>query len=368
VTALKEEISRMIAADGPLTVERYMALCLGHPTYGYYMRQDPFGAGGDFTTAPEISQMFGELIGLWAVAVWDGMGAPKRLRLVELGPGRGTLMADLLRAARIRPEFLDAADVELVETSPAFRERQRRALADKHPRLAWRDRFADVPEGPAVILANEFFDALPTRQFVRTDRDWRERLVGLDAGGALAFGLSEATAPGLVQSGRPGDFLECPRAALELTGEIARRIVAGGGAALIIDYGYVGPAFGDTLQAVHAHAYADPLAEPGGADLTVHVDFAKLADVARAQGGRVHGPISQRDFLLALGIEARAERLKAGATPAQARDIDAALARLTAPGAREMGELFKAMCIAHPHLGISPGFPPEGSTSESDDS
>jgi NADH dehydrogenase [ubiquinone] 1 alpha subcomplex assembly factor 7 len=356
VSALKDELRRMIAAEGPISVERYMALCLAHPVHGYYASRDPLGAAGDFTTAPEISQMFGELIALWAIELWGLMGQPKRLRLVELGPGRGTLMSDLLRAARVRPGFLEAIEVDLIETSTILRERQKETLAGSSVRLAWRGRFSDVPKGPALVIANEFFDALPVWQFVRTERGWCERLVGLDADGELAFGLAPELTDGLPQAGRPGDVLEWPGAAIELMSEIAERLVAHGGAALVIDYGYQGPAFRDTLQAVRRHAFADPLAEPGAADLTVHVDFAKLAAAAKTRGAAVHGPVLQGAFLRALGIEARAARLKGRATPAQAAEIDSALARLTEPGPQGMGELFKAMCIAHPNLARIPGF------------
>jgi NADH dehydrogenase [ubiquinone] 1 alpha subcomplex assembly factor 7 len=357
VTALADELRRMIAAEGPISVERYMALCLGHPLHGYYMRRDPLGAAGDFTTAPEISQMFGELIGLWAIEVWAAMGGPERLRLVELGPGRGTLMADLLRAARLRPAFLETVEVDLVETSPALREKQRAKLARLPVRITWRERFADVPDGAAIVIANEFFDVLPVRQFVRTEGDWRERLVGLDSKGGLAFGLAPELAEGIPPSGRPGDVLEWPGAALEMMSDIAGRLASqGGGAALVLDYGYEGPAIGDTLQAVESHAYADPLAEPGAADLTVHVDFAKLAVAARAKGARVHGPVGQGAFLRGLGIGERAARLKSRATPAQAADIDQALRRLTSPGPDGMGELFKALCVSDPGLAHVPGF------------
>jgi NADH dehydrogenase [ubiquinone] 1 alpha subcomplex assembly factor 7 len=358
VTALKDELRALIASEGPIPVERYVVLCLGHPVHGYYTSRDPFGATGDFTTAPEISQMFGEMIGLWALDMWSRMGEPRTLRLVELGPGRGTLMSDLLRAARIRPGFLDAIEIELVETSPALRARQEQFLAASAVPVTWCERLSEVPEGPALIIANEFFDALPVRQLVHTKRGWCERLVGLDAHGELAFGLAPEPASGLPHDGRAGDILEWPRAGLELMSEVAERLVSFGGAALIVDYGYEGPAFGDTLQAVKRHAYADPLAEPGAADLTVHVDFAKLAVSAKAKGGAVHGPVPQGAFLRALGIDARAARLKARATPAQAADIDAALARLTESGPRGMGELFKAMCVAHPDLAEIPGFAP----------
>jgi SAM-dependent MidA family methyltransferase len=358
VTALLDELRQIIAMEGPITVERYMALCLGHPAHGYYMTRDPFGAGGDFTTAPEISQMFGELIGLWAAEVWRLMGAPRPLRFVELGPGRGTLMADGLRAARIAPGFRDAAEVHFVETSPVLRSRQEEALTRSPVPIAWHAGLSEVPPGPALVLANEFFDALPVRQYVLTERGWCERLVGLGPDGQLAFGLKaepDAHGPG---AGALGDVFEQPAAALAIVEMLAARLVAQGGAALVVDYGHSASAFGDTLQAVRRHAFADPLAEPGEADLTVHVDFARLAEAARSRGAAVHGPVPQGGFLRALGIEARARALQARATPAQAAEIDSALYRLTDAGPHEMGGQFKAMAISHPGLTALPGFPP----------
>jgi NADH dehydrogenase [ubiquinone] 1 alpha subcomplex assembly factor 7 len=356
VTALLDELQRMIALEGPIPVDRYMALCLGHPVHGYYMARDPFGTDGDFTTAPEISQMFGELIGLWAAEVWRLMGAPRSVRLVELGPGRGTLMSDLLRAARLVPGFLDAGEVHLVETSPVLRERQRQTLAATAVPIAWHTSLSEVPPGPAIIIANEFLDALPVRQFMRTEHGWCERLIGL-ADGKLVFGLAPEPEPQFPEGGKVGDILEWPGTMLELTRDIAKCIVAQGGAALLIDYGYSGPAFGDTLQAVKCHAFADPLAEPGGADLTVHIDFIRVAATAKECGALVQGPIPQADFLRGLGVEVRAQALRAQASTAQAAEIDSALKRLTdeAPGA--MGGLFKVLAISHPDLSALPGLP-----------
>lgn len=356
MTALAAELHRMIALEGPISVERYMALCLGHPVHGYYTTRDPLGAGGDFTTAPEMSQMFGELIGLWAAEVWRLMGAPGHVRLVELGPGRGTLMADLLRAARLAPGFLDAAEIHLVETSPVLRARQQERLSGAAVPIAWHQGPFEVPPGPAIVIANEFLDALPVRQFMRTERGWCERLVGL-ADGRLVFGVAAEPEAPLPEGGRAGDVLEWPGAAMDLTRDIAVRIVATGGAALFIDYGYAGPAFGDTLQAVKRHAFADPLTEPGEADLTVHVDFARIAAAARDCGAAVHGPVRQADFLRALGIEARARALRARASAAQAAEIESALGRLTDETPGGMGGLFKVLAIAHPGLGTLPGFP-----------
>jgi SAM-dependent MidA family methyltransferase len=352
VSALLAEIRDRIALEGPMNVERYMALCLSHPVHGYYINRDPLGTGGDFTTAPEISQMFGELIGLWAAQVWSDMGAPAALRLVELGPGRGTLMRDALRAARVLPPFAAAVRVHLVETSPVLRARQRDTLAGTE--VAWHDRLEDVPDGPAIVIANEFFDALPVRQFVRADGVWRERLVGLTDDGALAFGLAPDPERAIDRPGPEGAVLEWPAIGLSIARTLAERLASGGGAALVVDYGHLDTAFGDTLQAVRGHAFADPLAAPGETDLTTHVDFAALARAARAGGAGTHGPTTQGKFLRALGIEARAAVLKRRATPAQAQAVDAALARLVGGEADEMGELFKAVGFAHPAL---PGLP-----------
>jgi SAM-dependent MidA family methyltransferase len=342
----------MIAHDGPISVERYMALCLAH----YYGTRDPLGAGGDFTTAPEIGQMFGELLGLWAVEVWQAMGRPDPVRLVELGPGRGTLMADALRAARLVPAFGEAATVHLVETSPSLRERQRRTLAPTGARLSWHDGLESVPPGPALVIANEFLDALPIRQFVATERGWCERLVGLRED-RLVFGLSPEPEPGLPPPASPGDILEWPRAAIDLAGSLAERLASAGGAALLIDYGYWGPGLGDTLQAVRRQVYADPLESPGEADLTAHVDFRRLAEAAGARL-RVHGPVRQAEFLEALGIRARAAALKKRASPEQAAQIDRALDRLTDRGSTGMGELFKVLGLSHAALAALPALPP----------
>jgi len=356
LSALRVEIERLIAVEGPMTVERYMALCLGHPVYGYYRTRDPLGARGDFTTAPEISQMFGELIGLWAAEVWRAMGEPSPVRLVELGPGRGTLMADALRAARVLPAFRSATAVHLVETSPALRARQEAALAPAGAPVSWHGDLAEVPDGPAIVVANEFFDALPIRQFVGTERGWCERLVGLSEGG-LAFGLAPEPARDVPLAVRPGATLEWPAAGVAVMGRLAARLAAQGGAALIIDYGHARSGFGDTLQAVRDHAYADPLADPGEADLTAHVDFALLASAARSAGAAVLGPVPQGDFLRALGIDARAAAIQQRATPVQGEAIDAAVARLTGSGEGQMGELFKVLGLGAPDLPLLPGFP-----------
>lgn len=358
MNALKQEIAATIAHDGPITLEQYMTLCLAHPRYGYYMTRDPFGPGGDFVTAPEISQMFGELLGVWASEAWRASGAPSTARLIELGPGRGTLMSDVLRVARIAPEFLDAVSVHLIETSPTLRGVQRQTLANAGKNIEWCEDFDDAPPGPAFTLANEFFDALPVRHFVKTIGGWRERLVGLDAGGDLAFGLADRVEPTLAVSAREGSIIEVCAMGQRLMGEIAARIARDGGAALIIDYGYYQTSLGDSLQAVTRHAYVDPLAAPGEADLTAHVDFAALGRAARAQGAKVMGPVTQSHFLMQLGVERRAQSLTKKATPEQATSIADAFDRLTGTenARRHMGALFKVMAVTHPAMADLPGF------------
>jgi SAM-dependent MidA family methyltransferase len=358
VNALKAELVRLIADEGPIPVSRYMALCLGHPRHGYYMTRDPFGAAGDFTTAPEISQMFGEMIGLWAAHLWQAMGAPARFALIEIGPGRGTLMADMLRATRIVPGFHAAASVHLVETSPVLREIQKATLAGK-AEPTWHDRVGTALDGPVIVVANELLDALPLDQFVMTAEGWRERLVGLGGDGELAFGLaggalSEGAAPAM--TGQEGAVLEQPAAALGLVSEVASHVARFGGGALFIDYGSMQSGFGDTLQAMRRHHFVDPLAEPGEADLTVHVDFARMGQAALRAGAAVHGPVRQGDFLLALGLAERAQALSGKATPEQAQAIGAAFARLTERGETGMGDLFKVLALSHPGLPPLPGF------------
>lgn len=358
MNALKQEIAAMIAHDGPMTLERYMSLCLGHPRLGYYMTRDPFGAGGDFVTAPEISQMFGELLGVWASEAWRLAGSPAPTRLIELGPGRGTLMSDVLRVARIAPGFLEAMTVHLVEMSPTLRGIQERTLAQAPKHVNWSAEVGDTPPGPAIILANEFFDALPVRHYVKTAAGWRERLVGLDTSGDLVFGLSHEIEPTLHIPAREGSIIEVSAAAQRIMGEIATRLVREGGAILVIDYGYLETSLGDSLQAVARHSYVDPLAEPGEADLTAHVDFAALARAAWAAGAKVMGPVTQSQFLTQLGIERRAQSLMKKATPEQGQSIVDALDRLTGTTdpRRHMGALFKVMAVTHPGMPDIPGF------------
>jgi SAM-dependent MidA family methyltransferase len=361
MTALGDEIATIISHEGPITLERYMSLALGHPRYGYYMTRDPFGSAGDFITAPEISQMFGELIGLWITEAWRAAGSPRQAHLVELGPGRGTLMADILRVGRVSTPFLESIDIHLIETSPILEAAQRRTLAQSPRPISWSGDFSHTPRGPLFVIANEFFDALPVRHFVRGVRGWSERLVGLDRRGELIFGAASEIEPDLDVRAERGAVIEVGAIGQRLMAEIADRIVADGGAMLIVDYGYLETSLGETLQAVKRHSYVDPLAEPGEADLTTHVDFAALARAAKSGGAKILGPVTQGAFLRQLGIGQRAEALSRRATPEQRADIASALHRLAASGtARQtMATLFKAMAVTHPDMYDLPGFFPE---------
>jgi SAM-dependent MidA family methyltransferase len=356
---LETEIRRLIAVAGPMSIAEYMRLCLTHPQYGYYVTRDPLGAHGDFVTAPEISQMFGELIGVWMVAVWQQMGSPENVRVVELGPGRGTLMNDALRAAKVVGDFHAALVVHLVEISPKLQQAQEQLLEGLGVPILWHSALAEVPSGPVIIIANEFIDALPVHQAVKRADGWHERVVEIAPSGELAIGIArdplphfEATLPRGLRQAPEGSVYEWRSDTVAL--EIGRR-VRSDGAALIIDYGHAWYGLGETFQAVAGHSFTDPLRAPGEADLTAHVDFAALAQSAQIIGGRIHGPISQRDLLRGLGIDKRAAALKTRA-PERAAEIDQALARLTATGPRGMGELFKALAIADSKLGKLPGF------------
>jgi NADH dehydrogenase [ubiquinone] 1 alpha subcomplex assembly factor 7 len=358
---LAAEIRRQISIAGPMPVSQFMDLCLSHPEYGYYMSRDPIGGHGDFITAPEISQIFGELIGLWAAEVWRLMGKPADIHLIELGPGRGTLMLDALRASRAAPEFRKALAVHLVETSPALRQRQRETLADFDAPIFWHGSLSDISAGPAIVLANEFFDALPIHQAIKQSDGWHERVVALDKKGDLTFGHAAAPLRSFDQA-LPHQVRQAAVGAIyewrpdRVVGDISRRVVQDGGAALVIDYGHAASAAGDTLQAVRGHAYTDPLAEPGLADLTAHVDFEALASSARSAGARTHGPIEQAVFLRRIGIDTRAAALKAVAPQAIATKIDASVARLTAGERTGMGAMFKVMVLSHSVLALLPGF------------
>jgi len=361
VTPLDMEIRRRIAAAGPMPVGEFMTLCLTDRAHGYYTTRDPLGERGDFVTSPEISQIFGELIGLWMAAVWKRMGAPANVRVVELGPGRGTMMNDALRAAKVMPAFREAVVLHLVEISPLLQGEQEKTLEQLPVPMFWHAALREVPKGPCIIVANEFFDALPVNQAVKTERGWHERRIAIDAAGNLVFTVAgepmaqfERLLPQGLRAAPVDSIFEWRADTVAM--EIGRRLSGDGGAALVIDYGHAESAAGETLQAVGRHAYADPLSAPGSIDLTAHVDFAALARPIEAMGAVSFGPIDQADFLQRLGIETRAAALKARATPAAAAAIDTALARLTGHGRTGMGTLFKAAAYAHAKLGTPPGF------------
>ena len=340
---LREQIRR----DGPLRLDAFLQRCLCDPAHGYWQGAGGIGAGGDFITAPEISQVFGEIIGLWAVATWQGLGQPAAVRLIELGPGRGTLVRDALRAAALVGPFLPAVSVHLVEISPALRRLQGQALSGvSRSAIRWHQQLADVPAGPAIVIGNEFLDALPIRQLVfGGDGAWRERTVELKGAAGLEFGLGEVVAFQGHRPPVPGDVAELRGGEDEVLGALASRrqpVVA-----LFIDYGPAEPGYGDTLQAVRRHAYVDPLGDPGRSDITAHVHFAALANKARSVGFSTDGPITQAEFFGRLGMTERAARLMA-ANPGCAQQIETGVQRLLAPSG--MGGQFKVLIVRSSQL------------------
>lgn len=353
---LKARLAREIALTGPMTVADYVTRCLHDPKSGYYASRPALGEGGDFITAPLISQMFGELIGLWAVETWNRLGAPERFRLVEVGPGDGTLMSDALRAARLVPGFLEACDLILIEPSAPLRDLQARTLAgaDLSPRWV-RDLARIDTDAPVILIANEVLDCLPARQFVRTEDGWTERRIGVDDRGELIFGLTAITG-----GFRKPDIDVAPGGVVEISGQqaifgrdLGLLVKAASGAALLIDYGRARPEAGDTLQALYRHQKVDPLADPGAADLTQWADFPAVLEAAVHTGADVTGCLSQGEFLRRLGVHARAEALKTARPPA-APVIDRQLHRLTADD--QMGVLFKAAAIFAPRALVVPGW------------
>jgi SAM-dependent MidA family methyltransferase len=355
--SLADQLIARISRDGPVKIAEYMAACLHDPAEGYYATRPRLGAEGDFITAPHVSQIFGELLGLWAVAVWEEMGRPGHVRLVEMGPGDATLMSDVLRASRASPGFAAAKETWLVETSRPLRAAQEARLGNTGVR--WARALAEIPvDAPIILLANELLDCLPIHQAVFTPRGWRERCVGLDGQGALAFTLGEKPAKDL-GPGAPGEVREWSPALEDLGREVGARVVKTGGAALFIDYGRDTAGPGDTLQALRDHAKEGPLDHPGAADLTAHVDFPAFLAAARGAGAQTTAISSQGDFLRSLGVGLRAQRLTA-ARPDQAPVIARQLERLIAPD--QMGALFKVAAIHAPGLS-APGLPPGAGTS-----
>jgi NADH dehydrogenase [ubiquinone] 1 alpha subcomplex assembly factor 7 len=342
---LPERLARAITLGGPMTVAQYMAAANAH----YYATRDPLGAAGDFITAPEISQMFGELVGLWLADLWHRARTPAA-HYVELGPGRGTLAADALRAmakAGLEPS------VHFVETSPVLRAIQ----AERVPGVIWHDDVTSLPDdAPLLIIANEFFDALPVHQMIRREDTWHERRIACQDTIFLPVvgkKLPDEIVHEALRDAPPGSIIETSPASIAIVRALAKRLAAQGGAALIVDYGYDGPSIGETLQALKGHGFANPFDNPGAHDLSAHVDFATLANMALLTGARVSGPVPQGDWLGRLGIIERAAAL-AKAQPYRGAEIAAAHRRLTHP--QEMGTLFRAMALTAPDWPEPEGF------------
>ncbi|MDB5525299.1 MAG: TetR family transcriptional regulator [Rhizobium sp.] len=361
MTPLAEKIKAIIRVNGPISVTDYFALCLADPEYGYYRTRDPFGRGGDFITAPEVSQLFGEMVGIFLVQAWQKHLKPKRaVRIAEIGPGRGTMMADMLRVfSKLAPELYESATIHLIETSPALAGIQAQTLAGHRDRIHWHQTFDEIPDGFLLLVGNEFFDAVPIRQFVKTASGFRERLVGLDENDALTFaagisGLDAALLPSGHRDAPVGTIVEIAPARSAIMQAIADRLFNSGGTALFIDYGHLEAGFGDTLQAVLDHRFDPPLANPGEADLTSHVDFSALAEMAQVRSVHVNGMMTQGDFLLALGTAERAGTLGAGKDPVQQAAIRSAVERLVGTETNEMGVLFKVLAVSSPQVALAP--------------
>ncbi len=344
-TPLARKIKALIRTNGPISITDYFALCLADPEHGYYRTRDPFGTAGDFVTAPEVSQLFGEMLGIFLVHAWQKHGGPTDVRIAEIGPGRGTMMADMLRVvARIAPQLYESATIHLIETSPRLRAIQHETLGTHAPRVTWHDSFEELPEGFVLLAANELFDAIPIRQFIKTSSGFRERLVGLDP----------ALLPENHKAVDNGTIFEIAPAREAVMATIGERIARFGGTAVIIDYGHFVTGFGDTLQAVLKHDFDPPLAHPGEADLTSHVDFERLAGAAASVGLHVHGMLHQGDFLVGLGIGERASALGRNRDALAQQSILADVDRLAGAGAGKMGDLFKVLAVSGAPLSLFP--------------
>ena len=353
-TPLENIIREIIATEGPIPIDEYFGLVLGHPQHGYYMSQQPFGLDGDFITAPEASQMFGELIGVWFASIYQSIGSPKQINLVEVGPGQGVLMADMLRAAKVMPGFRGAVQVHFVETSRRLREIQKAAVAKEGFSASWHDHFQDVPEGPMLLAGNEFFDAIPIKQFEKRGGKWHERFVGVNGDNKLGFVLSpDQVSPLLIPTwahdSDEDSIAEVAPVRSAIAEEMARRLKRSPGAAIFIDYGHAESGVVDTLQAMRAHKFADVFEDIGYCDLTSHVDFGELGRAMEQGGAKVLPAMTQGAFLRAMGIDARAQQLLRKSTDEQRDAITFNLNRLVADD--QMGTLFKVMAA------VSPGMP-----------
>ncbi len=364
MSPLFNHIRARILRDGPLSVAQFMEEALGNRDYGYYITRDPLGARGDFITAPEISQVFGELLGMWSASVWESLGRPSLFRWVEMGPGRGTLMADAIRATRRLDGFHAAANIHLIESSPVLQTAQANALSTVGFKdVSWHRDLSQVPEGPVICMANEFFDALPVRQFQKVVSSWRERLVDVtETKDGLRFVLSTAAAKPhfipdteTIRKTADGGWVETSPTSMRIVHTLADRLVSSGGAAVIIDYGHTQTAPGETLQAVQNHTFGDVLDHPGEQDLTAHVDFDALGRIVLHAGAVKHGPTTQNAYLNAMGLPIRARQLAAAvASVDQGQSIARAIDRLVNP--EHMGTLFKVMGISAPNLANLVGF------------
>jgi len=362
ITDLSKVLHGRIKQDGPISVAEFMATALSHPEYGYYNTRDPFGRSGDFITAPEVSQMFGELIGLWAAAVWQLMGCPQNVHIIELGPGRGTLMADALRALKQSvPEFSKTLCVDLVDISPVLKQCQSETLQHwkQDVDICWHDDVNAISDGPCIIIANEFFDALPVHQYENTQEGWCERFIGLNAQEDFCFTLgdilmNDTIIPENFRSASIGQIYESNLESMHIVERLCGRLTSQNGACLIVDYGHTKQGLGDTVQAVKNQKYHNLFKLIGEADITAHVDFESLCMTATDHGCRVFGPTTQKVLLEQLGIGIRAERLKVSSNPQQAIAVQQAYERLI--GEDEMGVLFKAMAFTNSSMMSMPGF------------
>ncbi len=356
-TPLAERLKRQIPQTGPITVADYMVSCLFDPDHGYYSTREPFGRGGDFVTAPEVSQMFGELVAIWMISAWQAAGSPENFAFAEIGPGRGTLMADMLRTLRkSETGFPGRGHIYMIETSPRLTDVQKKRLDKEAENIEWLTRFEEVADLPLFLVGNELFDAIPVRQYQRFGDFWLERMVGVDGNGRLAFmagagSLAADQLPASAAGQQDGTTFEVSPAREALAETIAEHIAHHGGAALIFDYGHLQPGFGETLQAVRNHNFDDVLSHPGEADLTSHVDFAALAAAVKRAGAQ-SASLTQGEFLLRMGLVERAGRLGINLDQKGRRQIEADVERLAGPEA--MGELFKVMAIFEPEAKPAP--------------
>ncbi|MDB5571880.1 MAG: hypothetical protein JWN93_3063 [Hyphomicrobiales bacterium] len=358
MNALHDEIRSIVAQHGPLPFESFLELALSHPLYGYQATTDPFRGRQEALSAPDISPLFGEILGLWAADAWTQMGEPTSVRLIELGPARGVLMADALRACSVLAPFLDAVDVCLVEPSPVMRERQRETLADVAVPMRWFSSLSEVPEGPAIIVANAYFGSLPVRHYVRAQEGWREKLVVLAEDGDLAVGLASHAEPSLMGFAPEGAVLEIGARAHQEMAELSGRLVRQGGVGLVIDQGRVATALGETVRA-RRPAHADLLAEPGASDFVARVNFGSLMRAAEAMGALMRGPVTQAGFLARRGLRERAEAQKRHARPAHAQEIDNAVRTLAGglgPDGAPVGAMQQVLVVAAPDAPLPPGF------------